>query len=105
MTAGYGVGKLQEYIFAYNGRYHSLVFSHQGTLPRLYPRSAPDNLVRDSVNSDPIQAAGASQTFSPRDALQGCRTRSAPKFGFFFQVRVCVKRQISVFSPSVACGA
>ena len=80
---------------------HFLVFSHQGTFPRLYSCSAPDNIGWISINYDPIQVPDASQTFTPRNALQGRQTRSAPKFGFFF--RFCVKRQI-VFSPSVACG-
>lgn len=82
---------------------HFLVFSHQGTFPRLSSGSAPDNLGWNSINSDPVQAPDASQTFSPRNLLQGRQTWSAPGFGFLFQVRVCVKRQI-VFSPSVVCG-
>ena len=43
MTAVYGVGKFQEFIFVYNPSLF-FVFSHPGTLPRLYSRSAPDNL-------------------------------------------------------------
>ena len=103
MTAGYGFGKLQEFIFAYNGHHHSLVFSHQRTFPHLYSRSALDNLIWNSINSDPLQIPDVPQTFSPRNALQGRQTRTAPKFGFIFCV--CVKRQRQiVFSPSVACG-
>ena len=65
--------------------HHFLVFSHQGTFPHLYPRSAPDNFVRNNIISDTMQTTDASQTFSPRNAPQGRRTRSAPKFSFFFK--------------------
>ena len=42
--------------------------------------------------------------------LHGCSARpnleaeERSRVWFLFQVRVCVKRQINVFSPSVACG-
>ena len=72
-----------------------LIFSHQGTFPRLYPRSAPDDLIWNNIISDPIQIPDAPQTFSPRNALQCHQTSSAPKFSFFFKfvfawsVRLC----------------
>ena len=67
--------------------HHFLIFSRQGTFPRLYPLSAPDNIAWNGIDSDPIQVPGAPQTFSPRNALQSGQTwsESAPEFSFFFK--------------------
>ena len=102
MTADYDVGKFQEFIFAYDSSPFS-ISSHQSTFPRPYPRSVPGNPGLNYISSSTIEGKDALQALSPRNALQGRQTRSAPKFCFFILVRVCVKRQI-VFSPAVACG-
>ena len=76
--------------------HHFLVFSHQGTLPRLCSCYVPDNLAWNIISSNTIQILDAPRTFSPRNAFQGRRTWSVPKFGFF--PRACVKASDCVFS-------
>ena len=81
MTADYDVGKFQEFIFAYNSPPFFRLFSSRPS-----PSSWNNiNLVWNNINSDPIKAPDAPQTFLPRNALQGRGTWSAPKFGFFFK--------------------
>ena len=89
-------------LFSHMIHRHFLVFFHQGTFPRLYPRSAPDDLVWNNIISDKMQVPDASLTFSPRNAPQVSKRGPLQSLVSFFVFACSVK--LIVFSPSVACG-